>query len=87
MNKAIATPPGEETRHVELSADEQAKRQQDQARHQAEQQANAHLNKRLTTIADGGYGSTQEQLEILGEQGIEAFQAHIAAVKAAHPKP
>jgi len=43
--------------------------------------------KRQTNIADGGYGVVTEQLEIIGEQGMTVFQAHIAAVKAAHPKP
>ena len=36
--------------------------------------------------AGGGYGEVTEQLEIIGEQGITAFQNHIAAVKAAIPK-
>lgn len=40
---------------------------------------------RLAPIADGGYGKIHEQLEIIAEQGHDAFQAHIAAVKAAHP--
>ena len=41
---------------------------------------------RQGSIIDGGYGTWGEQLEIIGEQGIGAFQSHIAAVKAAHPK-
>jgi hypothetical protein len=43
--------------------------------------------KRQANVADGGYGAVTEQLEIIGEQGITAFQNHIAAVKAAIPKP
>jgi hypothetical protein len=43
--------------------------------------------KRQADIAGGGYGEITEQLEIIGEQGMTVFQAHIAAVKAAHPKP
>jgi hypothetical protein len=43
--------------------------------------------KRQADIAGGGYGEITEQLEIIGEQGMTAFQDHIAAVKAAHPKP
>ena len=42
--------------------------------------------KRQADIASGGYGEITEQLEIIGEQGMTVFQAHIAAVKAAHPK-
>ena len=42
--------------------------------------------KRQANIADGGYGAITEQLEIIGEQGMTAFQNHIAAVKAAIPK-
>ena len=43
--------------------------------------------KRQASVAGGGYGEVTEQLEIIGEQGITAFQNHIAAVKAAIPKP
>lgn len=42
---------------------------------------------RRNSLAKGGYGTISEQLEILGEQGVDAFRAHVAAVKAAHPKP
>ncbi len=42
--------------------------------------------KRTAPIDAGGYGTIPEQMEIIGEQGIAAFQAHIAAVKAAIPK-
>lgn len=42
---------------------------------------------RTAIIANGGYGTFAEQLEILGERGIDAFQQHIAAVKATHQKP
>ena len=45
------------------------------------------LEKRQADVAGGGYGAVTEQLEIIGEQGMTVFQAHIAAVKAAHPKP
>ena len=45
------------------------------------------LEKRQASVAGGGYGAITEQLEIIGEQGITAFQNHIAAVKAAIPKP
>ena len=45
------------------------------------------LEKRQANIAGGGYGEVTEQLEIIGEQGMDVYQAHIAAVKAAHPKP
>ena len=45
------------------------------------------IDARLAPIADGGYGTLGEQFEILGEQGVGAFQEHIAAVKLAHPKP
>ena len=43
--------------------------------------------KRQASVAGGGYGEVTEQLEIIGEQGITAFQNHIAAVKSAIPKP
>jgi hypothetical protein len=41
---------------------------------------------RTTDLENGGYGTVIEQLEILGEQGIDAFQQHIATIKAAYPK-
>ena len=46
-----------------------------------------YAEKRRSSIADGGYGTWQEQLELLGEHGIGAFQRHIASVKAGYPKP
>ena len=45
------------------------------------------LDKRKKNIADGGYGTVTEQLELIGEQGIDAFQTHIANVKNTHKKP
>jgi len=44
------------------------------------------LDKRLANMADGGYGTTGEQFEMIGEQGMEAYQAHIAKVKSDIPK-
>jgi hypothetical protein len=43
--------------------------------------------KRQASIADGGYGTIPEQMEMIGEQGIGVFQAHIASVKGAIRKP
>jgi hypothetical protein len=42
--------------------------------------------KRQKSFVKGGYGTWQEQMEIIGEQGIDAFQAHIAKIKSDHPK-
>ena len=42
---------------------------------------------RQANIVSGGYGTSAEQFEILGEQGIGAYQIHINAVKARYPKP
>ena len=42
---------------------------------------------RQASIADGGYGTIPEQMEMIGEQGIGVFQAHIASVKGAIRKP
>lgn len=47
-------------------------------------------DKRTANVADGGYGTVREQLEMIGEGGptaLATFQAHIAAVKANIPKP
>jgi hypothetical protein len=44
-------------------------------------------DKRKEPIAQGGYGTIAEQLEMIGEQGIGVFQAHIQTVKTNNPKP
>lgn len=42
--------------------------------------------KRQRSIADNGYGSWQEQLEMMNERGFDAWQAHCADVKKRFPK-
>jgi len=44
------------------------------------------VDKRLANMADGGYGTIGQQLEMIGEQGMDVFQAHIAKVKQDIPK-
>jgi hypothetical protein len=44
------------------------------------------IDKRLANMADGGYGTTGEQFEMIGEQGMDVYQAHIAKVKSDIPK-
>ena len=44
------------------------------------------IDKRLTNMENGGYGTTGEQFEMIGEQGMEVYQAHIAKVKSDIPK-
>ena len=44
------------------------------------------VDKRTASMADGGYGTWSEQLEMIGEQGMTVYQAHIATVKSNHPK-
>ena len=44
------------------------------------------IDKRLANVADGGYGSIGEQLEMIGEQGMDVYQSHIAKVKSDIPK-
>jgi len=44
------------------------------------------IDKRLANIENGGYGTTGEQFEMIGEQGMEVYQAHIAKVKSDIPK-
>ena len=46
-------------------------------------------DQRQASIADGGYGTIREQLEMLGEGDasiIASYQTHIAAVKVRFPK-
>lgn len=42
--------------------------------------------RRRKNIADGGYGTWQEQLEMIQEKGINAWKNHCAQVKLDHPK-
>ena len=44
------------------------------------------IAKRLANMADGGYGTIGQQLEMIGEQGMDAFKSHIAKVKQDIPK-
>ena len=44
------------------------------------------IDKRLANMADGGYGTIGQQLEMIGEQGMDVYQAHIAKVKSNIPK-
>ena len=44
------------------------------------------IDKRLANMENGGYGTIGEQLEMIGEQGMDVFQAHIAKVKQDIPK-
>ena len=44
------------------------------------------IDKRLANMAKGGYGSIGEQLEMIGEKGLDAFKSHIAKVKQDIPK-
>jgi len=44
------------------------------------------IDKRLANMADGGYGSIGEQLEMIGEQGMDVYKTHIAKIKSDIPK-
>ena len=44
------------------------------------------IDKRLANMENGGYGTTGEQFEMIGEQGMDVYQAHIAKVKTDIPK-
>jgi len=44
------------------------------------------IDKRLANMADGGYGTIGQQLEMIGEQGMDVYQTHIAKVKSDIPK-
>ena len=44
------------------------------------------IEKRLANMENGGYGTTGEQFEMIGEQGMDVYQAHIAKVKSDIPK-
>ncbi len=44
------------------------------------------LDKRLASVADGGYGTLAEQLEMIGEQGMTVYQTHVQTVKTNNPK-
>jgi hypothetical protein len=41
---------------------------------------------RQQNVADGGYGTIAEQLEMIGEGTMTAYKAHVQAVKTRYPK-
>ena len=43
-------------------------------------------DKRRESLAGGGYGTFSEQLEIMSEQGFDAWRDHCAEIKAKIPK-
>ncbi len=45
------------------------------------------IEKRVASLAEGGYGTVNEQLEMLYDQGLDAWRQHISAVKRRYPKP
>ena len=45
-----------------------------------------YIEKRQMTLAGGGYGSWQEQLEMINEKGVAVWQAHCTTVKNNIPK-
>lgn len=46
----------------------------------------SYIEKRKVSIEEGGYGTIEEQLEILSEQGIDAYMGHIKKIKEKWPK-
>ena len=46
-----------------------------------------YITQRKQSIVNGGYGTLQEQFEILGKQGIVGYQKHFNAVRARYIKP
>lgn len=46
-----------------------------------------YIHRRLKSISEGGYGTPNEQFEIINEQGLAAWQQHCARIKQNHPKP
>ena len=45
------------------------------------------LNEQVRASRLSSYGSPERQLEFITENGLEAWQAKVAEIKAAHPKP
>jgi len=84
--KTVATSPGEASHHVALSPVEEIERDTEEAEARAKEARQAPMDARMSSLVDGGYGTVPEQLEMIAEQGVVAYQAHIAAVKVAHPK-
>lgn len=81
MKNDIVTPNGVES--VELTAEELAAHEADMARIQAYIDGDYAQNRKAA------YPSIGEQLDMIYRAGLggDEFQAAIAAVKAAHPKP
>lgn len=45
------------------------------------------LNEQVRAVRLSNYGSPEYQLEFITENGLEAWQARVAEIKTAHPKP
>ena len=85
MRKAIATPAGEPTQHVELTPLEEAKIEAEWRAAEQEKEANRWIGNRMNE-----YGTAQEQLDMIYDDAMEGttkWRDHITAIKAKYPKP
>jgi len=88
MKKAIATPAGQPTLHVDLTQAEIDQRVVDEANSAAEQAATAWLRGRQDPLT--GYAPIADQLDMQywdKVNGTNNWQNHVANVKAGNPKP
>ena len=82
MKKAIATPKGQPTKHVELTQAEVDSRLAEELANTAEQEANAWLHSRIDE-----YPTMEEIIHAMLDGTLDEIQVKRAAIKTKYPKP
>lgn len=80
--KAIATPPGEPTRYEPFTEEEELARDAEEAA-----EAKNLMDAEAIRLRSEEKGGLQKQLDMIREQGVDAWKAHLDAVEARHPLP
>ena len=82
MNKAKATPPGQETIYVDVPSEEAEKLK---VEWEATDKETAAVQYKARRLYD--YPTVADQLDVLYHKGFDAWKLMIKAVKDKHPKP
>ena len=82
MTRAKATPPGEPTTVLNFTVQEEAARNNEIEIKERRRSSMAYKQARKK-----GYGSLEDQLDMIADEGLAAFKAHRKAVDEANPKP
>lgn len=86
MKKAIATPPGQKSRHVTLTSSEETARKAEELTGLSQIKNETYIHKRLKDYQDKGWKSPFDLIDDILDRGIAAIQTERSAIKAKHPK-